>query len=521
MHNKPTTSETNVIRSIFNKELNEQIALSNNKKTNTSPTGIPGYRGPDYKEDDTAPDLNLGGVAAPTQVDPNPTGIPGYRGPDYKETKTTAPVSQATTETNKRTPILPGSKSEINKQLGNSSDAMKSVMNMIKDITTGTVAKPEKKSSEEVPEPMFPEDKPLPVSVPSASKTPEKGPEPIFPENKSVSTTPQTIAKPTQPQTEKRKGGYATMVDPNTGRTDTSRHMMPPNTSYVQWSSKESAIPTTVVGSKQDPIYVAQQEAKAEAARNPAKNVSQQIQTALKLTKNDVRLANQLTDAAVEAGVDLEKAQKEQLDSLMADAKGRAAKIEQEMQARRAARVAKTSQPQSAPTPPKNIPSSTGASGAVVGGGQGPGVLPSLGEAYYQILSNKLNEEKAEPSGAQVNQAAYGFDPRGGRNARKALASLKSGMWRGDSTSSGKIKSETKPSPIDSQFQPSWGEKLKPHVITLMSAAQEHKIELSKEEAVNPGSKDHQRLLSMYPKDHDIHKASQAVGEIMRSRSNA
>ena len=144
-----------------------------------------------------------------------------------------------------------------------------------------------------------------------------------------------------------------------------------------------------------------------------------------------------------------------------------------------------------------------------------------LSEMYYNILSQRLDEEKAEPSGAQVNQAAYGFDPRGGRNARKALASLKSGMWRGDSTSSGKIKSETKPSPIDSQFQPSWGEKLKPHVITLMSAAQDHKIELSKEEAVNPGNKDHQRLLSMYPKDHDVHKASQAVGEIMRSRSNA
>jgi hypothetical protein len=154
----------------------------------------------------------------------------------------------------------------------------------------------------------------------------------------------------------------------------------------------------------------------------------------------------------------------------------------------------------------------------------GVGELPmwesANSETYYNRLA-KLFEEKIEPSGAQVNQAAYGFDPRGGRNARKALASLKSGMWRGDSTTSGKIKSETKSSPVDSAFQPSWGEKLKPHVITLMSAAQDHKIELSKEEAVNPGSKDHQRLLSMYPKDHDVHKASQAVGEIMRTRANA
>jgi hypothetical protein len=162
--------------------------------------------------------------------------------------------------------------------------------------------------------------------------------------------------------------------------------------------------------------------------------------------------------------------------------------------------------------------------------GTGRGNRPRAGagtikEEFYAKLKSVIGgkkklfcEEQTEPRGAQVNQAAYGFTPRGGRNVRKALSSLQSGMWRGDSTFSGPIQpTGGRLSPIDSKFQKSIGERLSPHVITLMGAAQEHGIEMTKEEAVNPSSENHKRLLAKYPQGHDVHTASKSVAEIMSS----
>ena len=521
MHNKPTTNETNIIKSIFNHSIKEQVS-----------------------------DLVLGGVYKKKEEGPT-IKIPDASISDdgMVDGVFTVDMRRSSRSPTQEPIIIPpgGVHPGV---YGNDIETLSAVAkNAHKQLLS--------RAGLEAPEPMFPEDKPTPKTG-TAKPYVQAAPEPIFPETKPVSPKPKQepispksreeiigSLSPEQAQKEtarevevqrrikeirdgasrpaaepagedilrkhrrpEPKGGHATKIDPSTGRTDTSRNMMPANSTYTRWSEKEPAIVTTVAGSKQDPVYVAQQQAKAEATRNPAKNVSGQIQTALKLTGNNVRLSNKLTDAAVEAGIDLATASKEQLAGLMGTAQASANKMQKEIEARRT----KTTN-NFTPTPEE----------VEQWQNENPYIWESVNnsETYYEMLCNKLNEEKSEPSGAQVNQAAYGFDPKGGRNARKALASLKSGMWRGDSTTSGKIKSETKLSPIDSQFQPSWGEKLKPHVITLMSAAQDHKIELSKEEAVNPGSKDHQRLLSMYPKDHDVHKASRAVGEIMRSRSNA
>jgi hypothetical protein len=143
----------------------------------------------------------------------------------------------------------------------------------------------------------------------------------------------------------------------------------------------------------------------------------------------------------------------------------------------------------------------------------GPQLIP---ESYYRRLAN-LFEETREPSGPQVNQAAYGFDPRGGRNARKAEASLRSGMWRGDSTTKGSTRNPKKERNIGKRELS--GEDIKQAVATLYSAAMEHPEfrrmseigEFGKAHIMSPSSSAHKALLAKYPEGHEVHQASAKI----------
>ena len=143
----------------------------------------------------------------------------------------------------------------------------------------------------------------------------------------------------------------------------------------------------------------------------------------------------------------------------------------------------------------------------------GPQPVP---ESYYRRLAN-LFEETREPSGPQVNQAAYGFNPRGGRNARKAEASLRSGMWRGDSTTKGSTRNAKKERNVGKRELS--GEDIKQAVATLYSAAMEHPEfrrmseigEFGKADIMSPSSSAHKALLAKYPEGHEVHQASAKI----------
>jgi len=137
---------------------------------------------------------------------------------------------------------------------------------------------------------------------------------------------------------------------------------------------------------------------------------------------------------------------------------------------------------------------------------------------YYRRLAN-LFEETREPSGPQVNQAAYGFNARGGRNARKALASLQSGMWRGDSTAKGSTRNPNKERNVGKRELS--GEDIKQAVATLYTAAMEHPEfkrmfetgEFGKAHIMSPSSAAHRALLAKYPQGHEVHQASAKISE--------
>jgi hypothetical protein len=151
-----------------------------------------------------------------------------------------------------------------------------------------------------------------------------------------------------------------------------------------------------------------------------------------------------------------------------------------------------------------------------------------LAENYYNILSDKLKtlEEATKQERAEARAKSMGFNlPMGHPRSRgpvnvAAIKPERLGLQLqslissggGERTFSGEAQETTKETPK----QPSWGERLKPHIITLMGAAQTHKIELSKEEAVS-NSADRKRLLAQYQPGSDVHKAAQAVDEIMKT----
>jgi len=148
----------------------------------------------------------------------------------------------------------------------------------------------------------------------------------------------------------------------------------------------------------------------------------------------------------------------------------------------------------------------------------GPYSRPSytpLNEYYYNTLSEKLDLlEQEEIKG--LNIGAYKSRKKAYRTAARLVDPFYTGA-SGDSSSSGEAEETSTEGPK----QPSWGERLKPHIITLMGAAQDHKIELSKEEAVNAGSRDRRRLLGKYKPGSDVHKAARAVDEIMKQFKRA
>lgn len=150
----------------------------------------------------------------------------------------------------------------------------------------------------------------------------------------------------------------------------------------------------------------------------------------------------------------------------------------------------------------------------------GPYSRPSytpLNEYYYNTLSEKLDLlEQEEIKG--LNIGAYKSRKKAYRTAARLVNPFYTGA-SGDSSSSGKLESSADNSGSDVK-QPSWGERLKPHIITLMGAAQDHKIELSKEKAVS-NSSDRRRLLAKYKPGSDVHKAAQAVDEIMKQFKRA
>jgi hypothetical protein len=151
-------------------------------------------------------------------------------------------------------------------------------------------------------------------------------------------------------------------------------------------------------------------------------------------------------------------------------------------------------------------------------------------ENYYNILSEKLDrleESKTQQQRGEARARSMGFNlpaghPRGRGSVNVAgirperlglhLQSLVAARG-GEQTGSGEIETA---SSGEGAKQPGWGEQLKPHIITLMGAAQEHKIELSKEEAVSGQSKDRKQLLSKYQPGSDVHKAAHAIDQIMR-----
>jgi len=430
---------------------------------------------------------------------------------------------QTTTKPVKRTPTIPGSKPQVDKQLKTPSNAMKELMDTIKSITSGTLT-PDTTKSTGMPGGLAPPPAMPPVGGNAPAKLPEQPMDAAVAQHRNapaVQPKAEPAAKPEQyfetpPEPDQTVYNYsgtlvgAPKTPEQTGTEIVSKSTAPqtPNIPEYKGGMKgESGEQTGKFGASGLPP----RSDDAFGARSvPGPTPERKLMADAIVTNEKGEEVRRLIYKNPETG-----------------------KFETEDTPTRKVSRGIPGEPRFGAYPPAGPP------GGYAGQGLrdwGTNVLPpssenpylkqtprpnSLSETYYNLLSQRLDEEKSEPSGPQVNQAAYGYTARGGRNARKALASLQSGMWRGDSTSSGNIRAQTRTGRIDSNLQPSWGEKLKPHVITLMSAAQDHKIELSKEEAVNPGSKDHQRLLSMYPKDHDVHKASQAVGEIMRSRSNA
>ena len=152
-----------------------------------------------------------------------------------------------------------------------------------------------------------------------------------------------------------------------------------------------------------------------------------------------------------------------------------------------------------------------------------------MSESYYNILSEKLDrlEEATQQERAEARAKSMGFNlgtghprSRGAVNVA-AIRPERLGPHLQSIVSSGggekTFSSKTGPtSTKETPKQAGWGEKLKPHIITLMGAAQDHKIELSKEEAVNPQSRDRKKLLAKYQPGSDIHKAAYAVDQIMK-----
>ena len=131
-------------------------------------------------------------------------------------------------------------------------------------------------------------------------------------------------------------------------------------------------------------------------------------------------------------------------------------------------------------------------------------------ESYYHRLANLFEETSDQPMDG-INLAAYGYTPRGQRNARKAIKQLanSSSGGAGDSTT------EAPDLEPESTERPHIDTVVAPHIETLISAAAQHEIDLGHGEAFDPRSRDHQRLI-IKTKDPEVMKASEAIRQIRK-----
>jgi hypothetical protein len=123
-----------------------------------------------------------------------------------------------------------------------------------------------------------------------------------------------------------------------------------------------------------------------------------------------------------------------------------------------------------------------------------------------QKYCNYINESMG------INQAAYGFTPKGGRKVNRLAKRYEQepmASWSGDSTT------EAPDLEPESKERPHIDDVVAPHISTLIAAADKAQIDLGHGEAFDPRSRDHQRLLKM-SKDPAVMKASQAIQQIRK-----
>jgi len=144
------------------------------------------------------------------------------------------------------------------------------------------------------------------------------------------------------------------------------------------------------------------------------------------------------------------------------------------------------------------------------------GSIQMVRENYYNILSQRLNEELG------VKRDAYASGSTRKKTVRKEEGKYKAAVqsfeepmnrWSGDDSSpSLKGLSGRRSRAIGTRELS--GSDIRDAVATIMSAAQDHpdfKKTFGKEDVMNPGSESHRALLSRYPKEHPIHAASAAI----------
>ena len=218
--------------------------------------------------------------------------------------------------------------------------------------------------------------------------------------------------------------------------------------------------------------------------------------------------------------IDANNATEEQLNAAAAHANAWESSKEKQKAKYAEARARKQSQSpsntsSSPSSPPKVLPSKTGASGAVAGPFPGAvsngGVMEEISNIYYRRLSNLFEETSTNGLDININRAAYakrGKGPAAVRAARASLANSSSG-GAGDSTE------EAPDLEPESTERPHIDTLVAPHIETLIRAAAQSQIGLSHGEAFDPRSRDHQRLI-IKSKDPAVLKASEAIRQIRK-----
>ena len=139
---------------------------------------------------------------------------------------------------------------------------------------------------------------------------------------------------------------------------------------------------------------------------------------------------------------------------------------------------------------------------------------------FYERLEQKLDEET-------VSRAGYKNTNRGRRayqsQVREYLLGSRRASFRRRPTNTGNqidqftSGQEGDPEKIVqvSQSVKDYDQHIRPHVTTLMSAAQDQNIKLPLEDVGNRSSSMHQKLLSLYPQGHKVHHASESLSRAL------